>query len=68
LRRANKLQVGSVHIGYRAGEQVSKNSTSPIVFRFVASMKPPAPGRTIGFFTASAIVIATINGTGVFTS
>ena len=31
-------------------------------------MRPPAPGRTIGFFTASAIVIANIIGTGVFTS
>ena len=31
-------------------------------------MKPPDPRRTIGFFTASAIVIANIIGTGVFTS
>ena len=31
-------------------------------------MNPPDPRRTIGFFTASAIVIANIIGTGVFTS
>jgi APA family basic amino acid/polyamine antiporter len=32
------------------------------------SLKAPAPPRTIGFITASAIVIANIIGTGIFTS
>src|SRR5438128_7934606 len=32
------------------------------------SLKAPTPPRTIGFWTASAIVIANIIGTGVFTS
>src|SRR5216117_4571302 len=32
------------------------------------SLKAPTPPRTIGFITASAIVIANIIGTGIFTS
>src|SRR5205823_2874124 len=32
------------------------------------SLKAPRPPRTIGFITASAIVIANIIGTGIFTS
>ena len=32
------------------------------------SMKSRTPRRTIGFFTASSIVIANIIGTGIFTS
>src|SRR5438128_6097310 len=32
------------------------------------SVKPAAPRRTIGFVTASSIVIANIIGTGIFTS
>jgi basic amino acid/polyamine antiporter, APA family len=32
------------------------------------SVKPSHPGRTVGFITASSIVIANIIGTGIFTS
>jgi APA family basic amino acid/polyamine antiporter len=32
------------------------------------SVKSPAPRRTVGFFTATSIVIANIIGTGIFTS
>ena len=39
-----------------------KTTTSP------APVTAPPPRRTIGFFTASAVVVANIIGTGVFTS